>query len=194
MRLFIGIPLATAVANELRALTARLCTGSSGLRWSAPESWHITLQFLGNTTSEQLECLRARLGEVRWTPVSIEMGEPGFFDRTGVFFADVIVSPGLTGLQQRVLAATSQCGFVAETRPFHPHITLAREAGNKGAREQGNKVVRSQASGLRTLRAKIGKSPRFSRFTAQEFLLYESHLSPEGSRYEVVGRFQFGER
>ena len=28
-------------------------------------SWHITLQFLGNATSEQFECLMARLGEVR---------------------------------------------------------------------------------------------------------------------------------
>jgi RNA 2',3'-cyclic 3'-phosphodiesterase len=194
MRLFIGIPIADAVADELKAFVARLRTNADGLRWSAPESWHITLQFLGNTAPEQIECLTARLGELRWVPVAMEMGEPGFFDRAGVFVADVVVSPRLAGLQQRVLAATSQCGFVAETRPFHPHITLAREARNKEAREQGNKTVWSQVGGLSALKTKIGKPPRFSPFTAHEFLLYESHLDPEGSRYEVRERFQFGER
>ncbi len=72
MRLFVGIPLADAVARELAAVVGRLRSsesaalrGSDGLRWTEPESWHITLQFLGNSTAEQLECLKARLGEVR---------------------------------------------------------------------------------------------------------------------------------
>ena len=51
--LFIGIPLAAATANDLTAAVNRLRStanqraASGNLRWSAPESWHITLQFLG---------------------------------------------------------------------------------------------------------------------------------------------------
>ena len=184
MRLFVGIPLSGAVTDELKTLVVCLRTGNDGLRWSAPESWHITLQFLGNAAPDQLECLKSRLGEVRGIPLPVKLGELGFFDRSGVFFADVIVSPELSDLQRRVVEATSGCAFVAETRPYHPHITLARESGNKGRREQGNKA-------LRTLKGALNKRnrPRFSPFIAREFLLYESHLSAEGSRYEVRERY-----
>jgi RNA 2',3'-cyclic 3'-phosphodiesterase len=194
MRLFVGIPLADGVTRELTALVAKLRSGGDGLRWSAPESWHITLQFLGNSVPEQLECLKTRLREVRWAPFAVEMGEPGFFDRAGVFFADVNVTPGLGELQRRVVTATNQCGFVAETRLYHPHITLARAAGNREAgseraREQGNRDARARTRALRALKTRARGYLHFSRFTAQEFLLYESHLSPEGSRYEVRERF-----
>jgi RNA 2',3'-cyclic 3'-phosphodiesterase len=181
MRLFIGIPLADAVAGELAALVSRLRPSAPNLRWTARDSWHITLQFLGNATTEQLQCLGACLSEVRSPPVGIQIGDLGSFDRAGVFFADVIVSPALISLQQRVVAATAPCGFAAEARTFHPHITLARKAGNKGPRDQGSE--------LRKLTTRIGAQPTFSRFTAHEFLLYESHLSAEGSSYEVRARF-----
>jgi 2'-5' RNA ligase len=114
---------------------------------------------------------------VRAAPVAVQLGELGFFDRAHVFFADVVVAPGLSALEQRVVAATSGCGFVAETRPFHPHITLARAKGQVGGTE------------LRELKGKIRSQPSFSRFTVREFLLYESHLGPGGAQYEVTARF-----
>jgi RNA 2',3'-cyclic 3'-phosphodiesterase len=181
MRLFIGIALADVVTGELSALVSRLRPGAANLRWTAPESWHITLQFLGNARPEQLPCLCTRLGEVRSPPVAIQLGEPGSFDRTGVFFADVVVSPALMDLQQCVVAATAHCGFVAEDRPFHPHITLARKTGSTTATGQGSE--------LRRLTARGDRQPEFTRFVACEFLLYESHLSSKGSTYEVRARF-----
>jgi len=184
MRLFIGIPLTQQVSGELSALVARLRSGSKALqsttlRWTAPDSWHITLQFLGNATADQLQCLTTRLAEVRPLPVPVHLGELGAFDRAGVFFVDVIVSPGLRALEERVVAATGQCGFAPETRQYHPHITLARAKGQWGTE-------------LRDLRARIRASHAFSSFTAHEFLLYQSHLGPQGSRYEVRGRFPLG--
>jgi RNA 2',3'-cyclic 3'-phosphodiesterase len=177
MRLFIGIPLANAVVRELAAATARLRSNADHLRWTAPESWHITLQFLGSTTPEQYECLTARLAGVRSEPVSVQLGELGCFDRAGVFFAGVEVAPELIELEQRVVAATNRCGFVAETRPFHPHITLARAKGHGRGRD------------LRELRGRIRSQPQFTGFTAHEFLLYESHLGSPEARYEVRARF-----
>jgi 2'-5' RNA ligase len=177
MRLFVGIPLSDEAVRELAAVVTRLRAGAGNLRWTAPESWHITLQFLGQTTPEKYACLVARLGEVRTAPVTVQLGELGFFDRAGVFFADVLVAPGLIALEQRVVAATSQCGFVAETRPFRPHITLARAKGQGRGTE------------LRELKGRIRSQPSFTRFTAREFLLYESHLGPGGAKYEAKARF-----
>ncbi|MFZ1940545.1 MAG: RNA 2',3'-cyclic phosphodiesterase [Terracidiphilus sp.] len=196
MRLFVGIPLADDGTSELSALVSRLQPKAGDLRWTAPDSWHITLQFLGNATPAQFECLTARLGEVRYAPVAIELGAAGSFERAGVIFAEVIVAPGLAALQQHIVAATAQCGFVAETRPFHPHITLARKARNKGAREQGSKGTERSRQGSLYLRGLVesARFSRFLRFMAHEFLLYESHLGSEGSRYEVRARFPLGGR
>jgi 2'-5' RNA ligase len=177
MRLFVGIPLGDAAVRELAAVVARLRPGSGNLRWTTSESWHITLQFLGETTPEPYECLAARLGEVRGAPVTVQLGELGFFDRAGVFFLDVVVAPELIALEQHVVTATSKCGFVAETRPFHPHITLARAKGH------------GRGSELRELRGRIRSQPAFTSFTAREFLLYESHLGRGGAQYEVKARF-----
>ncbi len=184
MRLFVGIPLADVVIRELAAVVARLRSPAAdrnppvgGLRWTAPECWHITLQFLGETTPEQYECLVARLGEVRAASVTVQLGELGLFDSAGVFYVDAGLTQGLAALAQRVVSATSECGFAAESRPFHPHITLARAKG------QG------RSAGLRELRSRMSSQPAFTRFTAREFLLYESHLGPGGAKYEVKARF-----
>jgi 2'-5' RNA ligase len=177
MRLFIGIPLACAVLDDLSSLVARLRPRANSLRWTAPASWHVTLQFLGNSTSDQLARLEKRLAEIHHPPVPIQLPGIGFFERAGVFYASVQLSPELISLQQGVLASTAPCGYPPETRPFHPHITLARAKGPEGERD------------LRALQSTLRAEPAFPAFTAREFLLYESHLEPTGARYDVCARF-----
>jgi RNA 2',3'-cyclic 3'-phosphodiesterase len=177
MRLFVGIPLAEAVVEELAKVSLRYRAKDDGLRWSTPESWHITLQFLGNTEQEQYACVVERLRELRFEPVPVRIEELGFFDRAGVFFAGVDLSPELIALQQHITVATSQCGFVPEDRPYHPHITLARTKGRNGKHA------------LRALQTRVHRQPNFGRFVAQEFVLYESITHPEGSQYTIRERF-----
>jgi RNA 2',3'-cyclic 3'-phosphodiesterase len=174
LRLFVGIPLAAEVIEQLSAVSMRLHSSEDGLRWSASESWHITLQFLGNTPA--YECIVARLKELRSLPVAVKLEDLGFFERAGVFFAGVGLTPELAALQQRVTAATGLCGFVPESRPYHPHITLAR------SKSKGVKA-------LRALKGRIHREPRFSGFLAEEFVLYESVPGAKGSHYEVRERF-----
>ncbi len=177
MRLFIGIPLAVPVVEELGKLVARVRRKDDGLRWSAPESWHITLQFLGSVDEQRYGCVVERLREVRFAAVPLSLEGVGAFDRTGVFFASVKASPQLVALQQRVTAAMGGCGFEPEARPYHPHITLARSKGKEGPR------------GLRALKAQVQREPRFGGFLAEEFALYESVPEPGGSRYVIRERF-----
>lgn len=178
MRLFVGIPLAAAVIGELAAVSARLKSKEDGLRWTAPDSWHITLEFLGNTAEEKYARLVERLRELHSPPVPVKLEELGFFERAGIFFAGVGLTPELLSLEQRVAAATGLCGFVHDARPYHPHITLARCKG--------------ESHGLRELKARIQSQPAFTRFVAEEFLLYESHLSSSGAHYEIRERFKLG--
>lgn len=180
MRLFVGIPLAASVIEQLEKISMRHRVEGDGLRWSTPESWHITLQFLGNSSETQYECVVARLRELHAAPIPIELDEVGFFDRAGIFFVGVALTPELLALQQRVTKTIIPCGFIQEDRPYRPHITLARSKG------------RRNATGLETLKAKIRHPPKFNRFVAEEFLLYESFTRPTGSQYDIRERFPLG--
>ncbi|HEY3988404.1 MAG TPA: RNA 2',3'-cyclic phosphodiesterase [Acidobacteriaceae bacterium] len=186
LRLFIGIPLAAATTNDLSAAVHQLRSHNKpspeNLRWSEPESWHITLQFLGSTTPQQYECITAHLRELDYRPIPIQLGRIGTFPRAGILFADVRVTPELAALQQAVTAASAPCGFVPEDRPYHPHITLARRKGKSGDRE------------FRNLQLQINPPPHFSSFTAESFVLYESTPTPDGSRYEIRERFPLDAR
>jgi 2'-5' RNA ligase len=177
MRLFIGIPLAVAVRGELSALAAGLKSRDDGLRWTAPESWHITLEFLGNTGPEQYECVAARLGELHLPSVPIALERLEFFARAGILIVAVRPAPQLLLLQQRVSAAAGLCGFTPETRPYQPHITLARSKGKGRSQESTEQKI------------KIHRQPAFTSYLAEEFLLYESFLGAAGSCYEVRKHF-----
>ena len=180
MRLFIGIPLASEAVGALERLSRSLRSANDNLRWSSPETWHITLQFLGETSVERYGCVAQQLRAIKSPPVPGWLNGTGFFDRAGVFFAGVNVSPELRRLERLVAAATAQCGIAAEDRPYHPHVTLARA---KGA---------DRANALRKLKDRAKSETDFPAFTAKEFLLYESFLGSDGARHEVRDRFPLG--
>lgn len=180
MRLFIGIALPPEVLTPLLRVRERFTSIAGELRWSEPENWHVTLQFLGAATEEQAVCLVEKLSAVRALPVPVHVTGLGFFERAGVFWAGVELKPELLALQQKVVAATRGCGFLPENRSYNPHVTLARAKGRSGGR-----TLESLAEAVE--RSKVSLH---ANFVAEAFLLYESISGPEGSRYEVRGRFQ----
>lgn len=179
MRLFIGIPMSLETMKTLSQVREQCEATTTGLRWSAAESWHVTLQFLGQASDEQADCVLERLRTIEAVPVPVRIGGLGFFERAGVFWAGVALTPELLALEQKVVAATRQCGFMPEERAYNPHVTLARAKGRGGA---GAVAPLKRA-------VERGKTEIKAAFTAGEFVLYESIPGPEGSRYEVRGRF-----
>lgn len=180
MRLFVGIALAPETADALLRVRERFeAVAGSELRWSAPEGWHVTLQFLGQVSEEQVPCVVEKLAAVRAARVPMRIAGLGFFERAGVFWAGVTLTPELPALQQFVTAAMRNCGFEPEERAYNPHITLARVKGRAGA------------SALEPLKKAVarGGAAFEAEFTADEFVLYESFPGPEGSRYVVRERF-----
>lgn len=154
-----------------------------GLRWASAESWHITLQFLGSASAESYSCVTSRLGEIEFPPLAVRLTAAGIFERAGILFAGVRLSPELAELERLVTLATGKCGFVAETRQYQPHITLARRkgaSGRKGLRKLERELLQER---------EIADLLSRTEFVADEFLLYESFTRPEGSHYEVRCRF-----
>jgi 2'-5' RNA ligase len=185
MRLFVGIALPPVVSDALERIRQQFepRSGPSGsdpaLRWSAPESWHVTLQFLGAVADDRAACVCEQLKTVRAAPASVRIEGLGFFERAGVFWPGVVLTPELLALQQLVTAAMRHCGFIPEDRAYSPHITLARAKGRGGAKA------------LQPLQKSLEKNkPQLrAEFTAEECLLYESFPGPEGSKYEIRARF-----
>ena len=194
MRLFVGIPLQAAVMDELAAISMKLRSDNDGLRWAAPESWHITLQFLGETSETNYACAAKKLREVHAPGVPVMLEDLGFFERAGVFFAGVGLTPELVGLQRLVVTADAQCGVEVEKRPYHPHITLARVKDGHGDDSHGDdghgRVLRQLMGKVK----KIGEKIIFTEFVAGEFVLYESRLERTGARYEIRERYPLDER
>jgi 2'-5' RNA ligase len=182
MRLFVGLAIDEAVKETLERLTLRLRAKDDGLRWSTTDQWHVTLIFLGEVDDEARARLVRELRGVRQPSLKLRIQRLGTFERVGILHAEVEVSQELLRLYEAVAAAVKRSGLEVEDRPYRAHITLAR-ARNKDGRKT---IARLRSS---TERQRVS-----AQWEAAEFLLYESQLSPGGSRYVVRERFALERR
>jgi RNA 2',3'-cyclic 3'-phosphodiesterase len=174
MRLFIGIGLPASVAEALAKSAVSLIppASASKIRWTPPANMHITLSFLGQVHPARLDVIQQALATVSAPGLRLELDGVGVFDRAGVIFAKVKLSPELLALAEQVIAAMEAYGFAREKRPWSPHITLAR------TRER-----------IRLLSTTACDSAFHQSFEADEFRLYQSLTLPAGAQYEVLNAF-----
>src|SRR5450755_2580831 len=129
MRIFIGIDL----NPEVRIRISRFLEGVSAFapeaRWVRPESLHITLKFIGEQKPEQVEAITERLRRVESGAFDIRSAGYGFFPTTTaprVFWIGIQAGTQLAELAESIDIATAALGVPRETRPYSPHLTLAR--------------------------------------------------------------------
>jgi 2'-5' RNA ligase len=180
MRLFTGIDLPAEVTLRLDQLLARL-RPAAPLKWSPPQNLHITTKFIGEWPAERLEELTSALRALpRREPFPIEVRGLGWFPNPHhprVFWAGVH-GDGLERLARDTEEALAALGIPRESRPFAPHLTLARI---------------KEPVPLAALRREVASldSDRFGAFRAERFHLYESRLTPSGSVYTKLFEFPF---
>lgn len=180
MRLFVGLAVSEAAIDALERLTLRLRAKDDGLRWSTGDQWHVTLVFLGEVEDARRAALVRDLKSVRQPALTLRMERLGVFERSGILYAEVEATEELLRLYDVVAAVVRQCGLEIEERPYRAHITLARAKNREGRKaiEQFGRAAEQQRL--------------LASWKAEEFLLYESQLSPGGSRYVVRERFGLG--
>jgi len=133
IRSFIAIELPEELKLALTRLQDQLKSGSQApVKWVDPYSIHLTLKFLGNIGADMVGKITMALEEaVRGiTPFHLEIKGLGAFPSLKRV---QVVWVGVTGevnrfsqLQQRIESNLATLGFVPESRPFTPHLTLAR--------------------------------------------------------------------
>jgi 2'-5' RNA ligase len=151
-----------------------------GGRWVKPENWHVTVKFLGRTWPRLVDWVHERCREAAVAVRPFRLGLDGLGVFPGPARARVLWA-GLDDLDGglRALAAAAEAGlakeFPTEKRPFSAHLTVARFNPPIPMREHADELSR----------ATIDTQP----FRVGELVLYCSHLSPRGARYEPLERF-----
>jgi 2'-5' RNA ligase len=182
VRLFVALEIPSSVRDNLAAAIQEMRLIAPQPKWVRPENLHVTLKFLGETPAEKLDALRAALTAVRSVqPVELRFHGVGFFPndkRPHVFWAGITSSPYLATLARSIDRATAALGFPLETRPFTPHLTLAR-LDPPGI---------SQA--LRATAAQNG-GREFGMLNTASFHLIQSKTKSTGAEYTTLQSFPF---
>ncbi len=194
MRIFIGIDL----DPEVRERISRFLEGVQGFapeaRWVRPESLHITLKFIGEQTPERVEAIAERLRRVDRGRVEIRAGGFGFFPTAKaprVFWIGIHAGPQLAELAEGIDGATTELGIPREDRPYSPHLTLARGGAGRSSGSPKWRKGDGPNSAFAVLEKRLAAMGEldFGTMTAHEFILYQSQLSPKGSKYTKLQRF-----
>lgn len=182
MRLFVAVELDRAVRATIRDAIDAFPISSPPWRWTAPETWHITLKFLGETSLEDVAKVRDALAGVasRHAPFDLVLGAFGGFPNLRaprVLFFDAASGAGPCAALARDVdtALFDAIGLARETRRFHAHATVAR--------------VKERLPGA--VASKLGMVPALTGAVTRVdgVVLMESRLRPAGAEYSVVKEF-----
>ncbi len=176
------VPEALKDHSDLKVLVGKmkrtLKDREKEVRWSPPDMWHITLQFLGELNNEELTRVYAAINS--WQPQIKELelkiqGVGAFPDPLDarVLWLGVQNSQELKKLQQGLKAHLNSHQIdTVEDRPFLPHLTLAR---------------------LRNLQSvsdlvKLGGRKSFGEYKISDVILFESVVQGAMVKYVPVSR------
>jgi 2'-5' RNA ligase len=183
VRLFIAILPAPEVVEHLDDALHRLMrmrSPEADVRWVTSSQWHVTLVFLGDVEPDVTDDLIPALDDVmtHCHPPTLQLVGSGAFGGKVLFTnvvepSDGLASAPLDELAARAKDAVAARGVVTESRPFRPHLTLARARGGRAS-------FAFVERGLHNYRSPI--------WTADEVVLVQSEPGPRGRGNGVVHR------
>lgn len=214
-RIFVGLGLDEESRRGVAKVMKMLGRKHWPVRWEAEEKWHVTLAFLGdveesevlrqsgashstrlaqddefgmkilpNSSSEL--CLVARIVKQvtdNQSPFRLGFKGLGAFPNLllpySIWMSVVGDLKSLHALRKELVAELEKAGFELDGKQFVPHVTLGRvkrSAGRKVRLAMGKEIGK-----LREMKLDF-------EWQVTEVGVFESKLTPEGSKYEVVER------
>lgn len=179
LRAFIAIEIPEQIVAKIAAQTAELrrAVGHS-VRWVAATNFHLTLKFLGDIASSQVEPLaRALEAETRKHP-PFEIGVGGFgafpnLRRPRILWVGVLAPSILGTLTHQIDQILQPLGQSAESKKFSPHLTVGRVRESVSPAE-------AQTLGRALQDLQIGQ---LGTFAARSIHLFHSELQQGGPVY-----------
>ncbi|MGD8378612.1 MAG: RNA 2',3'-cyclic phosphodiesterase [Gammaproteobacteria bacterium] len=166
-RLFFALWPDQATRELIHGATRPLVKGAGG-RAVPAENFHITLKFLGSVPESSEACVQRAAGNVRGRRFELLLDNFGFWPEPQVAWLGTSDVPdALTALVADLLTELGSCGFEHTSRPFKPHLTLARNVRNPGQ----------------------FAAPEPLNWAVEDFVLVESTTTPQGATYQIVERW-----
>jgi 2'-5' RNA ligase len=189
MRLFVALDIESEIRKRIAEFRNQMKVFAPGVRWVGPGTFHVTLQFLGET--KKLEEIQSALAQVKSSPTPLAFCGAGFFPSAKsprVFWVGIESDQRLQELVKSIAGKLQPLGFERDAGPYKPHLTLARSGSGRPRPVAGERT----AFGLQHVRVKVESlAPlEFGTMTAREFCLYESNLSPRGAEYTKLVRYR----
>ncbi len=175
-RAFIAVELDTDLQRVVADLQDRMRASGARLRWVKPHNVHFTLRFLGEIPAAHLARAVVAVRETARmaAPFAVTIAGLGAFpnfDRPQVvWLGSREGGEGLERLAGTLEASLARQGFAPESRPFRPHLTLARA---KDDRQWGDLVRALQ----------LFRDQEIGRQEVRTVTVMESHLTPDGPVY-----------
>jgi 2'-5' RNA ligase len=185
IRTFLALELPPAVISLLHKVQQDLKRMNIRARWVRPENIHLTLKFLGDINSGDIEKIGTAMAAaaIEFPPITLTARGIGVFP--GIKRPRVIWM-GLGGdirsllaLQSRLEQELAEAEFPKDKRSFKAHLTLGRI---------------KQSAGPAVIRQVITEHATLSSddFTCNQVILFKSDLKPSGAVYSKLQQTRLG--
>ena len=179
MRVFLAIELDSETRSSLEIFQGEMRGLLPSINWVRPQSWHLTIKFLGEIDENQLKPIQGAVENAVSHCTSFSLKIEGFggfphLHRPRVLWAGVSGQvEELHLLASHVDESLTPLGFPAESKPFRAHLTLAR------AKDKGREV------GLALSKLKLLENDHFfGNLMVERLCLFKSELNPTGAIYQ----------
>ncbi|MEK3733698.1 RNA 2',3'-cyclic phosphodiesterase [Paenibacillus sp. FSL M8-0334] len=173
-RLFIAVHLPEEASANIREWAEKLSGQASFRKWVHPADYHVTVQFLGDTPAGRIpEIVQAlQTAASAHAPFMLGVSNAGVF---GTNASPRILWAGLNGdikalsaLHRSVVSSMEAFGYVPESRPYRPHITVARKFEGKfpfmmDLLGSGPNPIQWKVDELTLFRTRLGHSPMYEK-------------------------------
>jgi RNA 2',3'-cyclic 3'-phosphodiesterase len=172
-RTFLAVPLPASLQQRIAALQTELSGALPGIRWTRPDTIHLTLRFFGAANTDDLEKIRSSMLSVKLRVDSFQVDVLGLGAFPGrrhprVIWLGLTPEEPLRALQHACEDELGRVGIPAESRVFAPHLTIGR------CREHGPDLAVLHA-------AQVNRGA--GRLPVERLVLFASHLLADGARH-----------
>ncbi len=181
MRTFLALELPVEIKNQISDITKEFrAFHPQGIKWVEQENIHITLQFIGETKTQDIteisEFLKeefSRISRIKFFSPSLQI-VPGRNPRI-IWIHLETENKDIYRFSKNIKSYLQKLGYSLDKKPLRFHITLGR--------------IKKRLPDF-FIKSVLTKEIPFSEIEVAEATFYQSILRPEGPRYSKIGQYK----